>query len=38
MPQPLRTYGDKPIVFKLSEGEDSEEWMIGSEVGRNFQD
>ena len=33
MPQPLRTYGEKPIVFKFGEGEDAEEWMIGSEVG-----
>ena len=33
MPVPLRTYGEKPIVFKFGEGEDAEEWMIGSEVG-----
>jgi len=33
MPAPLRTYGEKPIVFKFGEGEDAEEWMIGSEVG-----
>ena len=32
MPAPLRTYGEKPIVFKFGEGEDAEEWMIGSEV------
>ena len=41
MPQPLRTYGEKPIVFKFGEGEDAEEWMIGSEVGnylRLFRD
>jgi SWI/SNF-related matrix-associated actin-dependent regulator of chromatin subfamily B protein 1 len=29
----LRTYGEKPLVFKFGDGETSEEYMIGSEVG-----
>lgn len=29
----MKTYGEKPIVFRLSEEEGAEEYMIGSEVG-----